>query len=172
MGTGLVMGTVLQAQSPAPAAQPGGNLAQLMRGMLFPNANIIFDGQSVDPAQVLKWNISAPEGTATNKFGTLYSGWPAVVNAGVVLAEAANLLTMPRMCENGKPAPVNAADWKEFVKGLREAGLAAVKAGQSRSQDNVIEAAGTVTEACAACHTIYRERPRLADRCTPPPPKR
>ena len=39
---------------PAPAAQataskPVGNLAQVMRGILFPNANILFDVQSRDP---------------------------------------------------------------------------------------------------------------------------
>jgi hypothetical protein len=32
-----------------PAAAPTGNLAQVMRGTLFPNANILFDVQSGDP---------------------------------------------------------------------------------------------------------------------------
>ena len=33
----------------APAGRPIGNLAQVMRGILFPNANILFDVQSKDP---------------------------------------------------------------------------------------------------------------------------
>jgi hypothetical protein len=34
----------------APAAQPYATLAQVMRGIPFPNSNIIFDTQSLDPA--------------------------------------------------------------------------------------------------------------------------
>ena len=49
-----------QAQPPAPAApaapaaKPYGTLAQLMRGIPFPNSNIIFDTQSTDPAAAQK----------------------------------------------------------------------------------------------------------------------
>ena len=37
------------ATSAAPAAKPYGSLAQVMRGIPFPNSNIIFDTQSSDP---------------------------------------------------------------------------------------------------------------------------
>ena len=48
-----------QAQPPAPAAsapaaKPYGTLAQVMRGIPFPNSNIIFDTQSTDPAAAQK----------------------------------------------------------------------------------------------------------------------
>ena len=38
----------------APAAKPYGTLAQMMRGIPFPNSNIIFDTQSTDPAAAQK----------------------------------------------------------------------------------------------------------------------
>lgn len=40
---------VVQAASPPPASQPYGTLAQMMRGIPFPNSNIIFDVQAQDP---------------------------------------------------------------------------------------------------------------------------
>src|SRR5438132_1477412 len=61
--------------------------------------------------------------------------------------------------------PVQNPDWTKFVQGLRDAGMAAYKAAQSKNQDNILEAAGTMTEACANCHDKYREKPNLADRC-------
>jgi cytochrome c556 len=53
------------------------------------------------------------------------------------------------------------------VQGLRDAGQAAYKAAQSKNMDNIVDAAGTVTEACAACHDEYREKPNLSMRCLP-----
>ncbi len=87
------------------------------------------------------------------------------------MAEAANLLTLPgRTCANGKPVPVQNADWQRFVQGLRDAGMAAYKAGQSKDMDKVVDAAGTLTSACSDCHDVYREksaeRGGEAARCT------
>ena len=56
------------------------------------------------------------------------------------MAEAANLLIVPgRLCSNGKPVPMQNADWQMFVKGLRDAGMATYKAGQSKNMDAVVE---------------------------------
>ena len=52
-----------------------------------------------------------------------------------------------------------------FVQGLRDAGMAVYKAGESKNQDNVLMATEAITIACAACHDKYREKPDLADRC-------
>ena len=43
----LFLAVVATAQ--APAAQPVGTLAQVMRGILFPNSNLLFDVQTQDP---------------------------------------------------------------------------------------------------------------------------
>jgi hypothetical protein len=155
-----------QAKPAAPAqAKPAAsykveapNLALLMRGILFPNSNIIFDAQNNDPA------TKKEEG----QFSAVYGGWQAVENAALALAESANLLMIPgRVCSNGKPVPMTRADWPKFVQLLRDASQASYKAAQSKNMDNIVDAAGALTEACSACHDVYREKPNLSLRCTP-----
>jgi hypothetical protein len=144
----------------APAApraqQVHGNLLQVMRGVLFPNSNVLFSAQSVDPSTIKK---DADPTSSVNPLAGAYGGWEAIENSGIAMAEAANLLTLPgRVCGNGKPVPVQNADWQRFVQGLRDAGMATYKAGQSKNMDMVVEAADQVTTACMNCHEVYREK--------------
>jgi hypothetical protein len=152
----------------ATAPQAHADLLQLMRGILFPNSNVIFSAQTQDPGGVKK---DADATASVNPLAGMYGGWEAIENSGLAIAESANLLTIPgRVCSNRKPVPVQNADWQQFVQGLREAGMAAYKAGQSKNMDTVIEAADTVTTACMNCHDVYREKTPaqggLAARCT------
>jgi len=155
----------------APAArsqQVHGNLLQVMRGILFPNSNVVFAAQSQNPADVKK---DADPTVSTNPLASIYGGWEAIENSGIAMAEAANLLTVPgRVCSNGKPVPIQNADWQQFVRGLRDAGMAAYKAGQSKNMDAVVEVSETVATACMNCHDVYREKTPaqggLAARCT------
>ncbi|MBF8300980.1 MAG: hypothetical protein HW394_1350 [Acidobacteria bacterium] len=152
------------AAAPAQTASVHGNLVQVMRGILFPASNVIFASQSTDPATV---KPEADPATSPNPLSSSYGGWEAVANAGIALAESANLLTVPgRQCQNGKPVPVQNADWQMWVQGLRDAGMTAYKAGQAKSQDAVLEAADAMATACQNCHDKYREVPGgVADRC-------
>src|SRR5215510_14499349 len=114
------------AASPASSFPPAGNLAQVMRGILFPNSNIIFTVQTHDPAE----KRTTPEGAAlaggfnwTIWGSDIYSGWDRVDYATVALAESAPLMLTPgRRCENGKPVPVNDPEWLKFTDELAEAG--------------------------------------------------
>lgn len=174
---GLVVMSILfvsctQAQPPAapapsaPATKPYGTLAQMMRGIPFPNSNIIFDTQSTDPAAAQKpAEAGAP---ATQQYSGVYGGWQAVENAALALQETANLLSVPgRMCENGRPAPVDQEDFKKWAQGLADAGAAAYKAAQSKNMDAMVDVSGTVADACAACHEKYRDKDDVKDRCIP-----
>ena len=152
----------------ARAQQVRGTLLQVMRGILFPNSNVLFAAQSVDPASVKR---DADPASSVNPLAGQYGGWEAIENSGIAMAEAANLLTIPgRRCSNGKPVPVQNADWQMFVKELRDAGMATYKAGQSKSMDAVVEVSDTVATACMNCHDVYREKTPaqggLAARCT------
>ena len=154
----------------APAASPGApaTVLQVMRGILYPNSNVVFSAQTVDPGSVKK---DADPTSSVNPLAGAYGGWEAIENSGIAMAEAANLLTIPgRVCGNGKPVPVQNADWQRFVQGLRDAGMATYKAGQSKNMDMLIEAADTVTTACMNCHDVYREKTPaqggMAARCT------
>jgi hypothetical protein len=170
----LIAGCGSPAPAPAPApagpaTQPYSNLAQVMRGIPFPNSNIIFDTQSLDPEAQKEQKPGEPAVGASAQYNSVYGGWQAVENAALALQETANLITIPgRMCENGKPVPLDQADYQKFAAGLVEAGKVAYKAAQSKNLDAMLEAGGTVTDACAACHEVYRDKDNLADRCTPP----
>jgi hypothetical protein len=158
------------AAAPRPAqaaatfkAKPVGNLAQVMQGILFPNSNIIFKAQEVDPGAPPP---AAKPGERAD-FGGLYQGWQGVENSAVALIESAALITMPgRLCSNGKPAPVQRANWPKFAQGLVDAGMATLKAAKAKDQDAIVDAAGVLTDACAACHEVYRDKPGgVAARC-------
>jgi len=152
--------------SPAPAAAPTsqihGDLRQVMRGVLFPNSNVIFAAQDKLDVQPAK-----DPSTATDPLASTYGGWDAVENSSIALAESANLLTIPgRICSNGRPAPIDNEDWKKAVQELRDAGMAAYKAAQSKNPEMIAEAAGVMTTACSDCHDKYREKPGgEKDRC-------
>src|SRR3954451_18964537 len=158
-----------QTGTPPPAGRGAGsgrkldaNLAQLMRGIIYPSSNVVFAAQSE-----LNFPPVKDPATSPNLLTSTYGGWQAVESAALALAESANLLTIPgRMCSNGVPAPVTRPDWVKFTQGLRDAGLAAYKAAQSKNQDAMVDASGTVADACSACHDVYREKKGgLPDRC-------
>jgi hypothetical protein len=181
----FLVGASVRAQAPA-AASPGkaargatagrgaasstapkvvANMLQLMRGIPYPASNVIFAAQD-DLGKQPK--VSDPS-VSPNPLTSTYGGWMAVENAGMALVEAANLIAMPgRMCSNGRPAPVQRADWIQFTPKLRDAGTAAYKAAQAKSTDQIVDVAGTVSDACAACHDVYREKKNgVQDRCLP-----
>ena len=157
-----------QARPAAAASKPVGDLAQVMRGILFPNSNLIFDAQSNDPGAPPKKQEGGGGASAT--FANIYTGWQVVENAAVALAESADLILKPgRVCSNGKPAPVARADFQKFAQGLREAGIATLAAAKTKSQDKVVEVTDKVAEACANCHEVYRDKGPAGSpaRCTP-----
>jgi len=147
----------------APAASPGApaTVLQVMRGILYPNSNVVFSAQSDDPAAVKK---ATDPSTATDPLASTYGGWEAVANSAIALKESARLLEVPRSCSNGKPAPIQTATWKKGLTLLREAGDASFKAAQAKNQDQVVDAAEKVTTACSTCHDPFREK---TPRCTP-----
>ena len=147
----------------APASRNPATLAQLMKGILFPSSNVIFFAQSDNPNDVPPAKDPA---LAVNPLASAYGKWEAVENAGLAITEAANLLTVPgRKCSNGVAVPIAAADWPKLVQGLRDAGMAAYKAAQSKNMDKIVDASDTMTTACANCHDKYREKPTPAGRC-------
>src|SRR3982074_2546692 len=85
----------------SPPAKPAGSLAQIMRGVYFPNANLIYDVQQHDPGAPAKKGV--PGGSATDTYANTYSGGEVVENAAVALADGVDLILMPgRSCQNGK----------------------------------------------------------------------
>jgi cytochrome c553 len=151
------------AKGPTPAFPAVGNLSQLMRGVMFPNSNIIFTVQTNDPgAKKPAGTAAATGGFNWSIWGTdLYPGWEIVDYAGIALAESAPLMLTPgRTCENGKPVPVDDPDWIAFTKEMAEAGRAAYRASQTRNQEKVSDVSGPVADSCMHCHQVFRDNSR------------
>jgi mono/diheme cytochrome c family protein len=146
----------------SPALPVPATMAQLMKGTLYPESNVVFAAQDTNPADVKH----APDPSmATDPLASQYGKWEAVENNALAIAEVANLLTLPgRKCSNGLDVPVTNADWGKFVQQLRDAAMTAYAAAQTKNQDKMTEVAEVMTTACANCHRKYREK-KLADRC-------
>lgn len=146
-----------------PSDKHPATLVQLMRGIMFPNSNLVFAAQGKDPA-------TAPPAknpsSAINPLEGTYGKWEAVENSSLAMVEAADLLTVSgRVCSNGRPVPTTNSDWPGLVQGLRAAGMKSYRAAQAKDQDKITDAADALTAACGNCHTKYRDKARLEDRC-------
>jgi hypothetical protein len=157
----LVFVAACSSTAPAPtstapdasAAQVKGSLNQVMRGILFPNSNIIFDTQDKDPGAPVD-----PKDQGSSPYAGTYGGWEAVENASIALAEAANLVALPgRNCANGKPVPLNDPTFQKGLAALREVSMASYKAAQEKKVDAFLDISDKVTQACATCHDVYRD---------------
>lgn len=155
------------AQEPSKDATPqvSADLNQLMRGVLYPAANVVFFAQADDPGSVKPIPGNDPS-MATDPLTSTFGRWVAVENAALAVAESANLLLIRgRMCSNGLPAPIQDPDWSKFVRELRDAGMSAYKAAQTKEQDKMIATSETLSTACAGCHRKWRDRRTAASRC-------
>jgi len=162
-----VCGVSLIAQTSSTNApqQVHADLNQLMRGVLYPAANVVFFAQADNPGDV-KFIPGHDPGMSTDPLTSTFGGWVAVENAALALAESANLLTIPeRRCSNGAPVPTKDPAWVMFVQEVRDASMKAYKAAQAKDQDKMIELSETLSTACAGCHRKWRDRRTPANRC-------
>ena len=183
------------ALAQGPTEEPIGSLAQLMRGIMFPNANKLFDVQAVEPGgepvrmneqldellgDVLAENLinrinntaadamSSLMGSASTRFAAIYRGWPEVEGAAVALADGAKLAMMEgRLCDNGVSAPVDQADYVEGARLLEESAVRVLDGARTRDYDAVWDAINYVNDSCTHCHKTYRDGPdsRQEPRC-------
>ena len=140
------------------------NLNQLMQGVVYPAANVLFSTQTEDPAALERPPVKDPA-MATDPLVSVFGGWQAVENSALAIAESANLLMLPgRVCSNGVVAPSTDPTWSMFVGELRDAGLQAYAAAQAKDRDKMIELSEPINDACVHCHRKWR--PRVAEnRC-------
>jgi mono/diheme cytochrome c family protein len=137
---------------------PLGNLAELMRAIAFPNSNILFNLQVKDPGTQPK---KQPGNTLdyVDWGSTVYQGWLAVDQAALAITETAPLFLTPgRRCQNGKPVPVDRADWKQYVAALEEVGQRAYRESKARNYAAFGDIAEKLNDACANCHKVYRDK--------------
>jgi len=168
----IVFPSVARASRSVSEVAPEGNLAELMRAIAFPNSNILFNVQRKDPGVQTKKPPAAAPFDYVEWGSTVYPGWLAIDQAAVAIVETAPLLLAPsRKCQNGRPVPVDRADWKQYVRELAEVGKLARRASQARNFDAFIDISDKLNDACANCHKVYRDKGGTegsgATRCQP-----
>jgi mono/diheme cytochrome c family protein len=141
------------------AMQPMGNLAQIMRGILFPSSNIIFSVQGQDPGAPKPPYKPDSGGFNWADWGAgIYPGWELVDYAAISIADVAPLLLVPRRCENGRAVPVERDDWVKYTREMIDAARAVYKAAQTRKQEPVSDATNVLADSCLNCHVVYRDK--------------
>jgi len=151
------------------------NLAQFMRGVTFPNANVLFNAQIRNPAED-KPKMPIPYDYVL--WGrTVYYGWEAVDEAIAALKETTPLFLMPgRRCQNGRPVPIQNADFQKYTNDLIAFTDQLKAAATARDGDKLSSLAEALNDTCANCHKQYRdvtasgsasEGTLTADRCNP-----
>jgi cytochrome c556 len=133
LGALLLAGTAM-------AQAPGDNLKQVMRSVLLPNSNLIFEVQSKTPKNDLEWQT--------------------VAKAARAIQETSDLIRLPgRLRSNGQPVPVQATDYMQFAQALAPAAGKCLKAAQAKSLDAIANCTDLLSDACDNCHKVYRDKP-------------
>jgi len=155
-----------QAAAPAPHQDPPFHLTATIRELM---------DAEVDPSADALWEsvafISSKSGTLDRRPRTDQE-WEAVRRHALTLIEATNLLVM----EGRRVAPANAPppglgelapdeiqrridatrpSFLGFAQGLRESTLKALAAIDAKDPQALMDAGGTIDEACEACHVTY-----------------
>jgi hypothetical protein len=165
LGTAVIwLASTAQKSAPSAAPEVHATLNQLMQGVLYPAANVVFSPQFEDPGALTRPPVQDPA-MATDPLVSVFGGWQAIENGALALTESANLLLVPgRMCSNGKPAPIDDPAWSMFVQELRDAGLQAYAAAKAKDRDKLIELSEAVNDSCVHCHRKWRPR-TVENRC-------
>jgi hypothetical protein len=158
-----------EAQAPAAGSSfvPVGSILEVMLQIVDPIADEIFESVSV---------VVTAEGEKETRPRT-DADWLAVRNNALILAEAGNLLKIPRPVGPAKPAPGIAFEppgpddlspaqvemllkrdrraFDAFAQKLTDAALIALRAVDARNVDGLYEAGDAIDQACESCHMNY-----------------
>jgi hypothetical protein len=123
---------------PAVALTPVASVRQIMRGIVDPAANTVFNAVST--------TVTAA-GT-DEKAPRTPEEWEAVANSAAALAEAGNLLVL-----DGRA--IDAGNWMRWSRKLTEAGTVALKAAEAKDAAGVFASGEAIYDACDNCHRLY-----------------
>ena len=123
----LLLASTAVAQ--APTFQPVGTTLQVMKAMVIPSSDVIFNVPNQAPKDDKEWT--------------------AVQNSALILAESGNLLMMAgRSKDNG--------EWMKDSKALVDAGAAAFKAASAKDASKLGDVGDDILTACETCHNKYK----------------
>ena len=116
------------AMAQQPAFKPVANLNQLMKAIIIPSSDAVF--------QIA---MEAPQDD---------QAWAAVQNSALTLAESGNLLMIGNRAKDTDA-------WIKAAQALVDAGTVAFRAAEAKNVDALIEAGDQVYATCEGCHQQY-----------------
>jgi cytochrome c556 len=136
-----------------------------MDGIIDPSADVLWDSVAY---------IATTKGIEDRQPRT-DDEWKAVRNSAITLIEAANLLSMPGRRVAAAHAQTDAPPglgelshaeiqqridathdgFTQLARNLQDAGLQALAAIAAKDAQRLMDAGGTIDEACEACHVTY-----------------
>ena len=176
----VVFMVMLLTAGPAGAQEPQvfGDLAEVMRGILFPNSNILFDAQTNNPDDP----VEAVEGDSTSeRFANIYTRLGGSrergrrARGGRQPDRASARLRAQRgggRAHRRAGPPSSARTGSSTSPACEPRASGPTSGAQARVYDDfdVILMTGDVAEACSNCHGVYRDSytDPPTPRCTPP----
>jgi hypothetical protein len=146
---------------PVPALTPVVSVRELMENIIDPTADVIFDAVVID---------STTAGVVETR-PTTEEDWLELQRAAVLLAEATNLLKMPRQVAppgdqetpGGElsPAQIQAkvdgdrAQFDKYADDLRGVALRGLSAAKAKNVDGIFQLGTDLDKACENCHLEY-----------------
>jgi hypothetical protein len=127
------------ADTAAISLTPVASVKQIMKGIVGPAANVVFNAVST--------TVSS-KGTE-EKAPQTEAEWETVGNSAAALIESGNLMLIgSRVVDKG--------DWVKQSQAMMEAGRVALKAVQDKSADQLLASGEAVNMSCDGCHLKYQ----------------
>jgi len=81
--------------------------------------------------------------------------WELVAEHATQMAAAGTLITLPGTGPNDSTL-TKQADWKKWARAMSDAGLAALRASESKDMKALVAANSQLVDACEGCHKQYK----------------
>jgi hypothetical protein len=149
LGAGLAAGCSAPAEPPRPSA-PVVSSAASAPAVVSPvsiNAEMV---RIVDHAAHQLWNAEKPATTPKTD-----ADWENIVEHATQIAAAGALIRLEGTGPNDRTF-VQQPDWQKFATAVSTAGLAALKAGETKNKEALVAANGQLVEACEGCHKQFK----------------
>jgi len=148
LGACLAAGCSTPAEPPRPSA-PVAELssAPTVLSPVSINAEMV---RVVDHAGHQLWNAEKPDMAPKTD-----ADWENIVEHATQIAAAGALIRLEGTGPNDRTF-VQQPDWQKFATAVSTAGLAALKAGETKNKEALVAANGQLVDACEGCHKRFK----------------
>ena len=149
LGACLAAGCSTPAETPQPSVQGGAAAGSLpaVQSPVSINAEMV---RVLDHAAHQLWNTEK-EGMAPKTD----ADWENIVEHATQVAAAGVLIRLEGTGPNDRTF-VQQPDWQKFCAAVSNAGVAALKAAESKNHEALVAANGQLVEACEGCHKQFK----------------